>query len=64
MMLFLAALPVTADFIHFSHRQMTPIIELPLSVVYAPVFLFLLVVALRIAGAIWLEFHPVEETSE
>lgn len=57
LVLFVAALPVTADFILFSHRQKTPVIELPLSVVYAPVFVFLLVVAVRIAGAIWRELR-------
>ena len=64
MALFVSALPITADFILFSNRQMTPVIELPLSVVYAPVFLFLFVVAIRVAEAIWREFKPVEDETK
>ncbi|MCB1745026.1 MAG: TRAP transporter small permease [Gammaproteobacteria bacterium] len=59
--LFVAALPVTADFILFSHRQLTPVIELPLSAVYAPVFLFLLVMAIRLAVAIRQEWRTSPE---
>lgn len=40
--LFIAAIPITIDFLIFSHRQSTPILDLPLSLVNLPL-LFLLV---------------------
>lgn len=46
--LLVAAVPITADFILFSHRQTTSVLELPLSVVYAPVLLFILATIFRL----------------
>lgn len=46
--LLVAAIPITADFILFSHRQTTSVLELPLSVVYAPVLLFIVVTIIRL----------------
>lgn len=62
--LFLAAVPITVDFIHFSHRQMTPVISIPLSFVYAPICLFLLTVALRLTGVAWREWSTPSETAQ
>ncbi|MDQ0315195.1 TRAP transporter small permease [Amorphus orientalis] len=45
--LFLAALPVTADYIVFADRMKTPVLDIPMSWVYAPMALFLLATAIR-----------------
>lgn len=49
MALFLAAMPVTVDFIIFSHNQDTPVLDIPFSFVYVPVFLFLAATTVRMA---------------
>ena len=48
-LLFAAAIPVTADFLVFSHRQTTSVMDIPLSVVYVPVLLLLVAIIVRIA---------------
>lgn len=50
--LFAAAIPVTVDYLVFSHRMRTPVLDVPLSLVYAPVLLFLVSSILRIAFAL------------
>lgn len=45
--LFVAALPVTIDYIVFADRMKTPVLDVPMSWVYAPMALFLLATAIR-----------------
>jgi len=52
-LLFAAAMPVVIDFIMFSNRQRTSVLEIPLSTVYAPIALFLVATILRILFRIW-----------
>lgn len=47
-LLFLSAVPVTADYVVFAHRQTTAVLELPLSIVYVPFLLFLAVWSVRL----------------
>ncbi len=51
--LFVAALPVGVDYLVFSHRMETPVLEIPLSVVYAPLPLFLACGAVQLARGVW-----------
>lgn len=50
--LLVAAMPVTVDFIMFSNNQETPVLDIPLSWVYAPMALFLAATAVRMTLAI------------
>ncbi len=52
MALFIVAMPVTVDFIIFSNNQDTPVLDVPFSWIYAPVFLFLVATTVRMALAI------------
>jgi len=51
-LLFVAALPVGIDYLVFSHRMETPVLEIPLSVVYAPLPLFLAAGAVQLGDVV------------
>lgn len=59
--LFVTALPVGVDYLIFSHRMETPVLEIPLSVVYAPLPLFLAAGAVQLGLGV---LRKLRETGE
>jgi TRAP-type C4-dicarboxylate transport system permease small subunit len=47
------ALPATADYVAFMHRERTPVLDWSLMAVYSPALLLLAAIALRGAGVAW-----------
>ena len=60
----LVGIPATWDYVHFMHREGTPVLGLPFMWVFMPFVLLMAALVIRSAWAIWQALHGHGLTSE